>query len=179
MSLTDSSLINSNRSIPTHHNPRIGTRPTMWLDITSSKTDWPTPKSDDHVSGHTHGIPPVHYLNTLCLHCQQVYNPVQYMLNCSAHPMYRRRIKGHLFPEAALLIRKSTFLPDMITPLLLKDNTFNNKHRTEGNARWLCPIGHSQGSLPQTSTRQDTAQTTTWRLRTYGTSICIVEIGNI
>jgi len=44
--------------------------------------------------------------------------------------MYRRRIKGHLLPEvyklpdhylAALIIRKSTFLPDINTPLLLKD----------------------------------------------------------
>jgi len=49
--------------------------------------------------------------------------------------MYQRRFKGHLLPEdfklpyhhqTALIIRKSTFWPD-ITPLLLKDNFINNK----------------------------------------------------
>ena len=67
---------------------------------------------------------------TLCRHCQQVYDPVHYLLNCPAYPKHRRSLKGHLRPEdhklpdrhlAALLIRKSTFLPDIITPLLQKD----------------------------------------------------------
>ena len=60
----------------------------------------------------------------LYLHCQQVYNPVHYLFNCPTHLMYRRRLKVHLLPEdyklpdhlAALIIRKSTFLPDIITP---------------------------------------------------------------
>ena len=53
-----------------------------------------------------------------------------YLLNCSAYPKHRRILKGHLRPEdyklpdrhlAALLIRKSTFLPVIIIPLLQKD----------------------------------------------------------
>jgi len=31
-------------------------------------------------------------------HCQQTYNPVSYLPNFPAHPMYRRRLKSHLFP---------------------------------------------------------------------------------
>ncbi|KAK2153796.1 hypothetical protein LSH36_285g00009 [Paralvinella palmiformis] len=67
---------------------------------------------------------------TLYRHCQQVYDPVHYLLNCPAYPKHRRILKSHLRPEyyklpdrhlAALLIRKSTFLPDIITPLLQKD----------------------------------------------------------
>ena len=68
---------------------------------------------------------------TLCRHCQQVYDMVHYLLNCQAYPKHHRIIvKGHRRPEdhkrpdghlVALLIRKSTFLPDMLTPLLQKD----------------------------------------------------------
>ncbi|KAK2145581.1 hypothetical protein LSH36_670g00039 [Paralvinella palmiformis] len=67
---------------------------------------------------------------TLCRHCQQVYDPIHYLLSCPAYPKQRRILKGHLRPEdyklpdrhlVALLKRKSTFLPDFITPLLQKD----------------------------------------------------------
>ncbi|KAK2165695.1 hypothetical protein LSH36_46g03012 [Paralvinella palmiformis] len=83
-------------------------------------------KQCDVIAGHRHGPSP----QTLCRHCQQVYDPVHYLLNCPAYPKNRRSLKGHLRPEdhklpdrhlAALLIRKSTFLPDIITPLLQKD----------------------------------------------------------
>ena len=68
---------------------------------------------------------------TLCRHCQQVYDPVHYLLNCPTYPKHRRILKVHLRPEdykmpdhylAALIIRKSTFLSDIITPLLQKDH---------------------------------------------------------
>jgi len=61
---------------------------------------------------------------TICRHCQQVYDPVCYLLNCPAYPKHRIILKGHLRPDdyqlpdhhrAASLIRKSTFLPDTIT----------------------------------------------------------------
>jgi len=67
---------------------------------------------------------------SLCHHCQRDCNLVHYLLNCPAHPMYWRRLNDHLLPEdnklpdyhlAALIVRKSTFSPDMITTLLLKD----------------------------------------------------------
>ena len=64
-------------------------------------------------------------------HCQQTNNPVQYLLNSAAHKMYRKRLKSDLLPEyfktlrsspPTLIIRKSTFRPDIIiVPLLLKD----------------------------------------------------------
>ena len=68
----------------------------------------------------------------LCLHCQQAYNPVHYVLNSPAHPMYRRRLKGHLLPEdcklpdhhlSELIIRKSTFRPDIINPPIQTPST--------------------------------------------------------
>jgi len=67
---------------------------------------------------------------TICRHCQQVYEPLHYLLNCPAYPKHRTILKGHLRAEyyqhpdhhlAALLTRKLTFLPDIITPLLQKD----------------------------------------------------------
>lgn len=32
----------------------------------------------------------------LCLQCQQGYKPVHYLVNCSAHTMYQRKLKDHL-----------------------------------------------------------------------------------
>ncbi|KAK2151522.1 hypothetical protein LSH36_361g08013 [Paralvinella palmiformis] len=55
------------------------------------------------------------------------------------YPKHRRILKGHFLPEdyklpdhhlAALIIRKSTFLPDTITPLLQKDTHTNNEDRS-------------------------------------------------
>ena len=75
---------------------------------------------------------------------------------------------------------------DIVTPLLRKDplfinTTINNKIRTEDNTRWRTQIGDSQGSLPQSSTRQhktraylpiihqlmETTDTTTLPISTY------------
>ena len=67
---------------------------------------------------------------TLCPHCQQPYNPIHYLLNCPAKPTDRRRLRHHLTPEqftysdhhlAALIIRKTTILPDIIKPLFHSD----------------------------------------------------------
>ena len=86
---------------------------------------------------------------------------INYLLNCAAHLMYRRSLKGHLLREdcklpchhpTTLIIKKSTFQPDNITPLLLKDTIINNKYTTEVKTRWLCPIFDSQVSIPQIST---------------------------
>ena len=72
------------------------------------------------------------------LHCKQAYSSEHYLFNCPTFPMYQRRLK-------------STFLSDIVIPLLLKDpppinTTINNKDRAEYNTRWMCPIGDSQVS---------------------------------
>ena len=57
----------------------------------------------------------------ICRHSQQVYDPVHYLLNCTAYLKHRRILKGHLRPEeyhlpdhllAALITIKSSFLLD-------------------------------------------------------------------
>jgi len=119
--LTDSSLIDLNQYTQIiHQHP--------WIDnIISSTTDWPTPNSEDYISGLTQGTSPAH-------HPQQYAGTVnkyttQYII-CSTLQSTQSTLKGHLCQEdykppdhqlAALIIRKSTFLPYIITPLLQED----------------------------------------------------------
>ena len=44
---------------------------------------------------------------TLCRHCQQAYDSVHYLFNCSARSKHRLILKGHLRPEGYKLRRPS------------------------------------------------------------------------
>ena len=67
---------------------------------------------------------------TNCGHCQAVFNPIHYLVGCPAYPNARRLLLDHLSPDqhswtdyqqAALLIRKATILPAILSKLIAKD----------------------------------------------------------
>ena len=67
---------------------------------------------------------------TNCGHCQAEFNPIHYLVGCPAYPTARRLLLDHLSPDqhswtdyqqAALLIRKATILPAILSKLIAKD----------------------------------------------------------
>ena len=66
----------------------------------------------------------------LCVHCNQNFDPVHYLINCPAFPACRQTLKQLLTPaqhnltdteKAAIIIRQVTINPHIILPLLKKD----------------------------------------------------------
>ena len=76
----------------------------------------------------------------LCLHCNQNFDPVHYLINCPAFPACRQPLKQLLTPaqhnltdteKAVIVIRKVTATPHIIIPLFKKDPYIWQKTNTQ------------------------------------------------